>query len=526
MRLCPALVVSVLLAAHAGAQQPSRPRSVPSRPIVQVPVDPRDAGFPAWREANVSRAREPLAVRSPRFELLIASPLANERARRGGAIAGPIDRCAARFGLNARQIETLKTLDAWAAFDSAANGPYVTITVLPVEAKRVKCDDNALEREALIRTGLRFGLDEIVNPNSDVAFVEVHQGGRELPIALAGRALVTKVAPQGYAGSDGSSMVRLYIAYDDIAPVPGPDTVGLEVRIWNESYAEPHAVIIPPSVLDELWHEALVWRARRAADESRAVTPLAGEFPQPADAALREAHAAYVAARVPAALDLALVRLEGERLSRDDALSARVHVGAGFLALGDWPAARAAFGAALDADPCLRFADNVAAPIRALVDSLRPPIRCTPMTTREVLRTALRPGRAQRVHEPTRVDAADAYRNLTIGLAAASVASHILARSLHASYDDDLENPARAYRVADERRQIGNALGLLTYAAWATAALHAVAVERAYARRLTEVGSYGAARGDGSTGSAGAERPAPVEVRPSTRGVGLAIHFF
>jgi hypothetical protein len=511
-----------LVATSAVAQESERRRPVSGRAPASVEQDPRDAGFGAWRDVNIARARAPLALRSARFEMLLASPLAAARAKRSGAVGTSVDRCAARFSLSPGQAAALKTFDPWAAFDSVASGPFVTITILPAEAKRVDCDDSAFEREALMRVGLRFGLDSISNVYGDVASAELRRGGTEVRPLAGGRVLVTKVAPGGLVVPDGASMVRLYFTYDDLAPGPASDTSGFELLIWNTTHEAPEIIRIPRAAIQDLWHEALVWRAQRAASSGVERAPLSGEFPVPSDGTLREAHASYVAGRLTEALEVALVRLEGEDLSRSDRLNAQVHVGAGFLALDDEVATRVAFGSALDVEPCLRFAESVDERLRTLLDAMRPAVRCEARSTGAVLRASLVPGRGLSTAEPVQTDLSESYRNVTIGFGIASLAAHALSRVLHKKYEENRDDPTAAYAVADEKRVLGNQFAMVAYAAWIGSAAHALIAERAHARRVREYGSYGAAgRGDVRSGTSQS-----IAVRPSARGFGLAIHFF
>jgi hypothetical protein len=521
----PAVLMLLALSLSGELSAQSDRRAVPTRPASVVAPLAEDSGYAAWRDENVARAREPRVIRNARYEILLSTPLSAARATRIGAVANSVDRCAQRFELTQGQAAALRSFDPWAAFDSAANGPYVTITVLPIEAKRVDCDDTSLEREAVMRIGLRFGLDTLANPYSNVAYVSLSRQGNAIEPVLSGRALVTKVAPKGFVGPDGSSMVRLYLRYEDIAPNASAESGDIEVRIWNETHEAAEVATIPRAALEHMWHEALVWRAQRASAQSAQAIPVAGSFPRPQDATLRDAHAAYGAGRVTEAMDIALLRLEGDALAPADSVNALVHVGLGFLAVDDAVAARVALSNAVGVEPCLQFSESVDARARALVDSLRPGTRCTPLATGELLRAALVPGRPQQRLAPAQVDLGQSFRNATIGFGVASLAAHGLARVLHAKYEDDRDDPAKAYRAADEKRILGNALGLAAWTAWTASAVHAVFAERAYARRLQVFEAYGEATGDrGEARGVGAA--APVEVRPSSRGVGLAIHFF
>jgi hypothetical protein len=519
------MLVGILLPTALASQAPSGRRPPPSRPAAAVMTLARDSGYPVWRDANIARAREPLVIRNERYEILLSTPLSAARATRIGAVASVVNRCAQRFELTQGQSAALRSFDPWVAFDSAANGPYVTITVLPIEAKRVGCDDTSLEREGVIRIGLRFGLDTLANPHANVASVALSREGNAIEPVLSGRALVTKVAPKGFVGPDGSSMVRLYVRYEDLAPNRSTGAGDVEVRIWNEAHEAADVAVIPRSALEHIWHEALVWRSQRAAAAASPAAPVAGSFPLPKDATLRDAHAAYAAGRVTEAMDIALLRLEGDDLERSDSLSAMVHVGLGFLAVDDALAARVALSGAVGVEPCLGFAESVDARARAIVDSLRPGTRCTALPTGDILRAALVPGRAQRALAPAQVDLSQTYRNTTIGFGVASIAAHGLARVLHAKYEDDRSDPVKAYRLADEKRALGNTLGLVAYGVWVASGVHAVMAERAYARRLQAFGAYGGTTGDGATERDGGAAM-PIDVRPAPRGLGLAIHFF
>jgi len=508
LAICCALVV-----AAGSAVQAQIPVAPPSRPTGPVSEDPRDAGYPAWRDANLTLAATSQHIVAGRFEAVIRSPGASERARRLADLGPAIERCVERLELSEEQVATLTQRAPWAAFDALANGPYVSVTIVPTVADGIDCNQSPPEQEALRSEALRFGAGPIAPSANNVRAVEVWRGTREIAPVLIGQAPVLKVSSQPRAiAPDNSHAVRLYLRYDDLAPTTGVDTAGLEFRIWNGVDSIPWSLRVPRATVNVLWREIVAWRLER----SRAVSPqgLPINLPAAGDPAYVPARASYASGDYVSSALSALAVLDRNILPPRDRLTATVQIGITLRALGDLPASSLMFADALALEPCLGFPVTVPEEFRELARQMQPVSRCNIKSLGEIVVLGLVPGRAQRSLQPARWVGGNAVTGFTIALGVASLATYVKAQSLHKSYHVDTEDPIGSYAVAERMRARSTQLGVATYALWGGAIVHAVLAERAHTRALDDVRFFG--RSDQRA----------VHLAPAARGIGLALHFF
>lgn len=499
----------------ASAQAPQSP---PSAPLGPIDGDPRDAGYQEWHNANLTPVAPAHLIIAGRYEAVIRSPRESERARRRADLNSAIDRCIARFRLRPPQVSELKDRAPWSAFDSIANGPYVSVTIVPTVADPIDCDQSPAEHNALRAEALRFGTEPLADAANDVHAVEVRRSDALITPVLIGRTEVIKVVSYvrpltpGPIAPDRTHAVRLYLRYEDLAPTGVADSNGIDIRIWNAVDTVPWSVHVSRSILNGLWREHVAWRLER----SRAVEPqgLPIALPPARDGSFASARDAYDDGQyVNAALD-AFELLHRNVLQSSDRLTATVQVGATLFAIGDRPAASQMIAEALELQPCLGFPETTPGEFRALVDALRPPARCEAKPIAEVLWLGIVPGRAQRALPRAGKRGSNAVTVFTAALALASVAAHYRAQSLHRSYVGEFKYTVQAYDAAESMRAHATRFGAAAYAVWAGALVHAAFAESAYSRTLEEVRSFGA------------RDARAVRIGPTPQGFGLALHFF
>lgn len=510
---CVLIGLTVGLAFRAEAQ-PTRPSLPPAAPAGPVAIDPRDDGFAAWlREAPPG---EPVIHRlsNARYVAIIESARWRGDGTLWAARAGAIERCAAEQGTAPARVAELVGTSSWGAFDEAVgSAPLIVITVVPRLGFAARCavaSDAPFAPDALLAAGIQVAADTIAHAANDVSTVELLNGDSEILPALRGRVAMQRLAPDGYAGGDGSSAVRLYIPID--ALVTDDPTRLLTLRVWNDSRVEPELIELPTRVIRELWRELLPWRAARL--QSAESTGLPVPVPAPRDRGLAQTHAAYLDGRaIEAAQALALRFLE-EDVPSSDQLTARMQLGLTFAGHRDSAAALTLLGEALESEPCLTLPEAAPAEFRALLERVRPDSRCDAVSLGTVLRLGVVPGRAQRRLYPERRGAGIVPAVLTGGAAIGSVVLYLGAREKAAAYRSARSDAAAAYLLAEDARSTANLAAAATYLIWGSSIVHAVWKEHRLARRTASVRDYGSLSGR------------PISIGAAPNGLGLAIHLF
>jgi hypothetical protein len=503
-----------LLAGSLGAQAVP---PVPLQPEGVAPRDARDAGFAAWREAGASGiVVAPFIATGSRYRVLVQSAVAREREGAAESLARAVVACGSELGLNDATQRRVVAERAWQPFDALVEGrPLVALTIVPRQARPIPCRDPDAD-ELTLEFAIGLGRDTLSHPDRDATAVEVTVGGETVQPVLVGRALVSKLAPGGYAGPDGNHALRIYLDFDALAP-QGSAAPTVEVRVWNRADSLPEVIALPAELTDELRRELLPWRVRRLTTAGAATAALPVPLPEPRDATLREAYRSYLAGAYADASLAALARVSAKRIRREDRATARLQVGITLAALGDAAAARTLMRDALTDDRCAWLPPDVGASIRSAMDAVTTdaaPPRCTAVSTARIVTYGFVPGLAQRRLEPDR-RAAGLYPVLAT---ASSIALWTLfsarADDIYEEYLDAFLTPEDSYRRAQGARNIANGAAVAVWVAWGGSVLHAVVRERRFERRLEAWDAV----------NAPATRRASVG--PSRSGVGLAIHFF
>lgn len=482
-----------------GAQGVARPPLVPDSILT---AGPRDSAFAEWRArvAVHGRAGASFLVEGERFELLFLTPMAVDALAPDSLIVRATRGCQRALQLSDSVVEATAHLQPWARFDSAAHArPLVVVEVLPIERNRFDCHSGLAARFAALARGAQFGVFRDHEPSRDVAAAEFRRGGLLEPAILSGRAPVTRVA-HARAVADGTSHVRLYIEPIAFAPAPDGRIPPLEVHAWNLVDPEPEILPVPEPVARAVWQQLLPWRARQLAAERRAVAgdgsaPVPLALPAPRDSALRVAHARYERGDLAGAAADALERLMLRPLpSRPDTRGAMLQAAASFTTFGEDEAMTSLLADVLEVYPCLTFAEDAPASMRAAAEQLRPPARCTAHALPMIALRSIVPGGGQ-MTTPRRT-------RLGLVILGGTAAAYVLAGRSRA-YARDRHDEYRAYagygepgaaaiwRKAETGRLIANGLTIGAATTWTLAAVEAIVAERRHARALAAVRDVG-----------------------------------
>lgn len=529
------LLALLACAAPVSAQVVERP---PLAPDSVLTAGPRDAAFADWRArvAVHGRAGTSFLVEGERFELLFLTPMAVDALGPDSLIVRATRGCQRALQLSDSVVESTAHLHPWASFDSAAYArPLVAVEILPIERNRFDCHSGLAARFAALARGAQFGVFRDYEAARDVAAAEFRRGGLLEPAILSGRAPVTRVAHVRTV-ADGTSHVRLYV--EPVAFSPGPDgrIPPLEVHAWNLVDPEPEILPVPEAVARAIWQQLLPWRAQQLAAEQSAAAgaaaPVPLTLPAPRDSVLRLAHARYERGELAGAAADALDRLMIWPLpSRPDTRGAMLQAAAAFTTFGEDEAMTSLLTDVLEVYPCLTFAAEAPAAMRAAADRLRPPARCTAHALPMVALRSLMPGGGQ-MTTPRRTRLGFAIFGGTAVAYLLADQTRRYARGQYADYRAFAgygEPRADAiWKKAETGRLIANGLTIGAVATWSLAAVEAIVAERRHAKSLAEVRDVGR-RPTGRVGSAALPQAARSGVRVSPvvsgNGLGLSVRF-
>lgn len=502
------LAVAASLRAQEMAPAPFVPQDPP-------PPDARDAGFPAWREAGAGGiVVVPFVLEAKRYNVVVLSAVARERADLADELARVVAACGSTLGVNDEVRNRLVATRAWQRFDSVAAGaPLVAVTIMPRQARPTKCNEPGAE-SLLTEFAIAIGPDTLAHPDRNASAAEVLVGGVPVRPVMVGRTLVTKLAPGGYAGPDGTHALRVYLSFDALAP-QGPGAPTVQLRVWNGADSLPETIELPAVLTDQLRRELLPWRVRRLTTAQVASDALPVSLPESRDPQLREAYASYLAGAYTDASLAALARADAKRIRPEDRANARLQVGITLAALGDAAAARTVMQRAFQDDRCAWLASEVAPSIREPLDAVRPVReRCTEISMPRIVAAGIVPGLPYRHLEPNR-RAAGLYPLLAT---ASSITLWALfssrANDIYGEYLDGFAAPQDSYRRAESARTAANIAAVAAWTSWGGSVAYAVLRERRFARRLDAWESV----------NAPAQRRASVGAAPT--GAGLAVFFF
>lgn len=507
--LCAAFVPS-----HALSQAPS---AFPMNPGAPAAADARDAGFAAWVATGAAATvTAPTIVNASRYRLLVQSAVARQSQPGTDVLARVLVSCARPLGASDEAVRRATTERAWSSADALVQDrPLVAITIVPVEARPVGCEDEAVDTLALA-FAIGFGRDTTGHPSADAVSTRVLVGRDTVTPILVVRAPMTKFAPGGYVGPDGRHALRVYLAFETLV-TRDTTTPSITLDIWNPTDSLPLRAELPSGLVRRLWRELLPWRLRRGAQAASTTRSLPVPLLEPSDATLREAYQSYLSGAFTDGAARALARGEARRLSATDRAIAGLQVGVTLAALGDDPAARAVMREALANEPCALLPATVPSELRAPFDAVRPSAaRCVPAPASRVLRYGLVPGLAQRRLEPHRREAGLYPLLGTAGAAGLWAYFSAKASSDHSKYLATANEPAAAFADAERARQIANAAAVGIWLGWGGSVVHAVLRERRLGQRVERW-------------QAASSRPLPgrqSSVAPASRGIGLTVAFF
>jgi len=468
--------------APLAAQTPAAP---PRAPDGTYRAAESDAGFDEWRRSRPAlEILEPRRIPLGRYQMIVRSALAREPLDLADSLHAALDACAERMEFTEQTRMRLVARHAWTAFDSVAAGqPLVSITIVPSDARPAGCAGTPQRDVLLLEHAIFVGLDTMAHQRNDVAAVAVRVGSAPMTPAILAHAAITKIAPDAFVGGNGLSAIRIYLRFDDLGRV-GDQGAALTLDVFNGLDARPETLVLPRSVMDELWMEILPWRARRLSAVSVSAA-LPESIPQPRDAELREARREYDAGTYADATERALTRLlTGDELTGLDRTNARWQAGVSFAALGDEAAARQLMRRAVTDEPCLRSGDGAPTIVRETLEENRPLSRCSAIPSGSVFALALVPGLAHRRLEPHR-RASGLYPALFV--AVGTVGAIVLQSSANSLYDEyrrDSSTPHHTYNAAQSRRSLANGVAITTWAAWGGSIAHAMFIGRRQTQRL------------------------------------------
>lgn len=465
--------------------------------------------LPAQQRAAATDAEAPLVYLSPRYRATLEAVRSGDA--RDAALREALESCpdlprlpddlAARVS-HIRGAAPLQTRED-------ASGQIV-LSVTPAPNGSVACT-SASATGWFTSQGVQVQWEPVSSPSNTVGTVTVKLGERELSAAATAQRPLVVFSADGSIGTDGLSAMQLLLSFDALIAAGAP-RAPLHIDIASQEGSEVTRITVPARVITSLLESLLPGRVASANGSGGA--GLVPRLPAPAAAQLAEVHAAYAADRHQDAALAALTSLADAGIARSDRTNLYAHVGASLAVLGDANASRVAFARALDLEPCLQLADADGSALAALLDAVRPPMRCTPVATRSLVIAGLIPGGAQRARSLTGRSANRYVAALVAGAAVGSFAMHATADRRYDEYLNNVSNPPNRYDKAQSARDAANALGIATWTVWGGAIVVAVIQEQRYRSRLATITRFGA------------DDRRALRIEPATRGLGLALHLF
>jgi hypothetical protein len=474
----------------------------------------RDAGFAAWRDSVSAGTTARITPPSGRLRVLVQPATARDRAPSDSLLARALAECSDLLELSEESQRAVVATRAWQAQDAAVRGlPRVSITIVPSEAASLACSANPRLADVLLEHGVLVGNDTLAHPRNQVATVQVLLGGVAAEGVAVTREPVRKLSLGGYVGGNGLHAARLYLRFEDLVRATELSRRGTVRLLIGNGQGLTDTLDLDPLLLRSLTAELLPWRARRVATAPAIDPALPLPLPAPADTELRAARERYASRTWGEATVRAIGRREMRGLSRDDRTTARMQAAVTFVGTGDAAAARMLFREALADEPCVALPMSSPAQMRELIDAERPEARCVAISSSQLVKTGLVPGRIR-----TRYYGERGFPLVElVVLAATGVSSwmlHAEAETRHAAYLRAINNADEIYSEVQTLRLGGNMMAAAFWAAYAWPTIRAIREERQFDRRLPGLTSYGS------------EMSRAARIEPSTKGVGLAVYFF
>lgn len=460
-------------------------------------------GAPAWAQAP---AALPLVVDGGRVELLVldaaslTDQLANARAnlllRRCVSVLRPPPANLAE----AQRDSALPNFRAWDFGPRIATNPdRVLLLLLPVEAGRMDCADEAAQHSIVAARGIRIARDTTVAGSDALVSASLQLGGTKRVDVVPLPGVMRFVTARGNFDLRSTA----WIAELDLSDL-APDTQGRATELVVQYVMEgtgARSFSVPGSVVDALWLRAVERRvAQRIPREASAPGPRL-VAPPPLPSSLRAAYDGYRQGALGPYAAAAAAALTRENLSVEDRRSTLVTLGGAFAQAGDREMATQLFRSAYAADPCLRLNGALPDAVRQVTAPLAAPVReCEP---RGLARFALTGGLIPGLARPRRGSyvaraaialagtAALAYVATTaLGEAEDSYASY-LATQFNTAPTGASAQASALYARAEDRRRAGVSLARAAIALYGAAVLDGYLVERKYNRYLRRLVEYG-----------------------------------
>jgi hypothetical protein len=503
------------------AQRPD----VPDRPDTAQLIERGGGAFGPWRESVAEHGRLGAAflATGTRFNVLVLTPMAVDLLANDSLIVEHTRGCQAALQLPDSLVEQTAQIEPWSAFDEATHAlPLVVFTILPADPIHMTCGRGELARFSSVARGVLYGVTPAYSRVYDAAYAEVRRAGSLERSVMLGRAPVVKFS-RGRSHLDGTQQVRLYVEPEIFAPDASGEDAELALFVWNPEDPEPDILPLPGELSRAVWQQFLPWRATRLGlDGTQPRDGLRLEFEAPRDSALRAAWERYEAGALGESAAAVMARLLRRPFPpRTEMRNAMLQTASAFAAYDEREGAVAMIADVMEAFPCLTLASNTHEELREMVESVRPPARCTHVPLPLVAVRSIIPGGGQWT-SPLR-------KNWGRTLFLATTGSYLMSQTLRAysrrNYQDYLANrglsntPAVAqFKRADLGRKWANISLIGAGAIWTYAAGEALLVEYLHKRRLDAVRDLG-----------GAPRRAPrsAQVSPvvTPSGVGLAVSF-
>ena len=395
---------------------------------------------------SVTPVEETSAYRLPPrgdVEIAIFTPRSLANYARRHPLAGYMEGCFAverrapavgrRSGESATGSNATPLSAPWAGFDSATAGR--AFLVLQVDSPILPQSSCEASRDAAVRAaGVQFlATGAVAGPRNDIRAATVTFRGRSLSPVFAARTPSVLVGPHGRVMASTPGSVRLYFAPDVFQPDARGRFASGVVDVTTGDTARHDSVVLPDSVLGDVWREFTTWRLGQLRAASS--TPELPRLRVPDDTGYRRAAALYTGGHaVEAAVEVARrrERFGGAPVRPADGWFANLLIGSVFLAHGDSVPGRVEYASALDQAPCLRLSAHQ--DFDRVLDQLRPAgVRCTSVPLlRQLAWGVAVPGGGQWVHG-NHVGGA-AVSVLTVGLLALALEQHSRAQSQFDAY--------------------------------------------------------------------------------------------
>ena len=485
--LVPAALIAAALARPLLAQVETGTPSPTPTALREVVVDsaiPRSIR----REPEALAAAPPQVIVGSRWRVLVAFaptvPAFASTARVGELLAA----CQRELPVGTSGVEFAAQHDPWAEFDSVTTvQPLVVISISKISGPGAVCGEHIVDQAAAAARGIEFLPSAYVADQNPVGAV-LRLGGKRIDPMYLGRARVLRIA-NAVLGRDSSSQLRLYVPLQDLQP----DFIGrfpaAELRIVNAARRLEDTVVIPESVLRQVWTQSLPWRIDRLARTAIEDAPLT--IPAPNDAIVAKSIASlHGGNRIDAAREaqagMASPSKETQRYSR-------VVVGTTLFARGDTLAAKVVLGQAIEADHCLASAAEANALVRAALQPLRSPGDCAMRSASRVFsRGLLFPGLGQ----STTGRRGRAIGVGTVALLALSGVAALKSRQDYSSYQAAMttEDASALFDTARNYRRIATSLVFGGVAVWVGSAAEAGWLQLRHNASVRAVSTYGAQR--------------------------------